>query len=83
MVKAFVALADTLVGDYDLLDYLEALASAVWTCCAWLPRVSCWPTRRLRLRPLAASSEQCGSWRSSSPNTTRGLAWTPTRPVSR
>ena len=54
---AFVALADTLVDDYDIIDLLDHSSPTAWRCWPPTPRGSCSPIPREQLHPVAASSE--------------------------
>ena len=83
VLDAVVALADSLLDDFDVVELLTGLTER----CAELLDVEAAgflladPLRQLRL--LAATSEEAASWNCSSCRPTKVRAWTATPPANR
>jgi hypothetical protein len=77
----FVDLADTMVADFDVIDFLHLLTDR---SVALLPRPrpgSCWPTRAASCVSPRPPASKPGCWSCSSCRTTRGPAWNASAPA--
>jgi hypothetical protein len=81
LAEAFVEMADTLVDDFDLIDFLHVLTDR----CVRLLNVSAagllLTDQRGALRLVAASTEQTGCWNCSNSKPTRARAWNASAPA--
>ncbi|GLP65790.1 hypothetical protein TUSST3_24100 [Streptomyces sp. TUS-ST3] len=83
LAKTFVELADNLVADFDLIDFLRLLTDR---CVSMLDASAAGvllADRDGKLRVMAASTNRCACWSSSSSRTTRAPAWSASVPAHR
>src|ERR1035438_5121803 len=72
----FVELADTLVADFDVIDFLDVLTDRSVQLLGVSAAGLLLADPRGELRVVAASSEAAGRWSCSSCKATRARAWT-------
>lgn len=78
LAKTFVELADNLVADFDLIDFLRLLTDR---CVGMLDASAAGVLLADRSASWPPPTNMCGCWNSSSSRTTKAPAWSASAPA--